>query len=99
MDNISDAITAPVAAPRKSPEESAPPAKASPTTAKPSPATAKSSPARSRATSHPRFSAAEEAFFAEGKEIATREDDSFDDLDEGYLPQGFWRRLFRGPKR
>ena len=38
------------------------------------------------------FSAEEEAFFAEGAELAEPQPESFDDLDDGYLPQGFWRR-------
>jgi hypothetical protein len=53
-----------------------------------------------RAPSHPKtFSAEEEAFFAEGAELAEPQPESFDDLDDGYQPQGFWRRLFRSPHR
>jgi hypothetical protein len=47
------------------------------------------------------FSAAEEAFFAQGSNMTHAEDgdaDSFDDLDEGMdLPNTFWKRLFRSP--
>ncbi|HEU5057074.1 MAG TPA: DUF4388 domain-containing protein, partial [Kofleriaceae bacterium] len=47
------------------------------------------------------FSAAEEAFFAQGSSMAhddQGEAESFDDLDEGMdLPNTFWKRLFRSP--
>ncbi len=47
------------------------------------------------------FSDAEEAFFAQGSNMAQADQadgDSFDDLDEGMdLPNTFWKRLFRSP--
>jgi hypothetical protein len=48
------------------------------------------------------FSADEEAFFAQGAELASQDapDESFDDLDEGQPPpQNFWRRLFGGGRK
>jgi hypothetical protein len=48
------------------------------------------------------FSADEEAFFAEGAELADQvaPDESFDDLEEAQPPpQSFWRRLFGGGKK
>ncbi len=47
------------------------------------------------------FSEAEEAFFRAGQEKATKPSiaaETFEDLDEGYRPQGFWDRL-RGTPR
>jgi hypothetical protein len=43
----------------------------------------------------PELSAVEEAFFRDGsdKVAAHRDAESFDDLDEGYRPVGFWERL------
>ena len=47
------------------------------------------------------FSDAEEAFFAQGSNLAGADEpevESFDDLDEGMdLPNTFWKRLFRSP--
>ncbi|HKE14603.1 MAG TPA: DUF4388 domain-containing protein [Kofleriaceae bacterium] len=72
------------------------PAAATPAAAAPPPRAPSARP--SRAPSQPKlFSAQDEAFFAEGAELAAAKEESFDDLDDGYLPQSFWRRLFRGP--
>jgi CheY-like chemotaxis protein len=48
------------------------------------------------------FTDDEEAFFAAGKELEQKAPppvESFDDLDTGYQPRGFWQRLFsKGPR-
>jgi len=59
------------------------------------PAASPARPAAGGAHGDPAFSDTEEAFFQDGHDkIATHHDaESFDDLDEGYRPLGFWERL------
>jgi hypothetical protein len=61
----------------------------------PDPAADPAHPAAGGAHGGPEFSDAEEAFFRDGhdKGGAHHDAESFDDLDEGYRPVGFWERL------
>ncbi len=96
---VKPAGSVPTRAPTKAPAPARLPSFAEPRKAT-APPNARPSTKPARAPSHPKtFSAEEEAFFAEGAELAEPQQESFDDLDDGYLPQGFWRRLFRSPHR
>ncbi len=97
---VKPAGSVPTRAPTKAPAPARLPSFAEPTRKPTAPPKARPSTKPARAPSHPKtFSAEEEAFFAEGAELAEPQQESFDDLDDGYLPQGFWRRLFRSPHR
>jgi hypothetical protein len=40
----------------------------------------------------------EQSFFQRGDSEIPVAAESFDDLDDGYRPVGFWSRLFRAPR-
>ena len=97
---VKPAGSIPTRAPAKAPAPARLPSFADPPRKATAPPKARPPTRPGRAPSHPKtFSAEEEAFFAEGAELAEPQPESFDDLDDGYLPQGFWRRLFRSPHR
>jgi hypothetical protein len=97
---VKPAGSVPTRAPTKAPAPARLPSFAEPPRKPTAPPKARPPTRPARAPSHPKtFSAEEEAFFAEGAELAEPQPESFDDLDDGYLPQGFWRRLFRSPHR
>lgn len=90
------------------PERGSPSPATTPSDEQPALATSSSNPAAGAETRRPlastnppgqgAFTEDEEEFFRKGVHLAESQPpvESFDDLDRGYRPQGFWQRLFGG---